>query len=47
MSTYTLGNIVNTESGKYNIKIFYVEIELYQHARLLANERSAFTNAIL
>jgi hypothetical protein len=28
-------------------RLFRVDIELYQHVRLLANQRSEFTNAIL
>jgi hypothetical protein len=46
---FRLWNVFFYNIAQRNMKkeIFCVDIELYQHARLLANQRSEFTNAIL
>ena len=44
---YLFYNIAQRNIKKEMFRLFRVDIELYQHVRLLANQRSEFTNAIL
>ena len=43
---YLFYNIAQKNIKKEMFRLFRVDIELYQHVRLLANQRSEFTNAI-
>ena len=43
---YLFYNIAQRNIKKEIFRLFRVDIELYQHVRLLANQRSEFTNAI-
>jgi hypothetical protein len=43
---YLFYNIAQRNIKKEIFRLFRVDIELYQHLRLLANQRSEFTNAI-
>jgi hypothetical protein len=44
---YLFYNIAQRNIKKEIFRLFRVDIELYQHVRLLTNQRSEFTNAIL
>ena len=44
---YLFYNIAQKNIKKEMFRLFRVDIELYQHVRLLANQRSELTNAIL